>query len=174
MKKYFSLLFIALFALSCEGPVGPQGPPGPEGLPGPIANAFRVTANFTFNGNYQEIFGLPEDIFVLESDIVMVYLRWSESEVGYVWQPLPVTIYFSDGEFQYAFDHTKVDVRLFLDGNIDLSTLGAEWTDNQVFKVVILPADYVNANNVNLKDVEAVMRLVDKSEVKSYNIKELQ
>ena len=34
MKKILTLLFLAAFMISCEGPEGPMGPPGPEGPEG--------------------------------------------------------------------------------------------------------------------------------------------
>ncbi len=37
MKKLFTLLIIAAFAASCEGPMGPMGPQGPAGQDGTVS-----------------------------------------------------------------------------------------------------------------------------------------
>ncbi len=171
MKKYL-LLFLPIFVLSCEGPVGPPGPPGP---PGPIGQAFEVVADFNSANNFSQLFTFPEDIVVFESDIVLVYLLWEvDEETGYdVWQPLPVSIFFVDGELQYAFDHTVADVRIFLTGDINLTALGPTWTQDQIFRVVIMPVEYIQGNNINLKDMEAVMELVDKTAIKRYEMSEI-
>ncbi len=171
MKKYFALL-LGFIIVSCEGPVGPPGPPGP---PGPIGQVFEVIADFTPSNNYSQIFAFPEEIVVYQSDIVVVYLLWEvDQETGYdVWQQLPVSVFFSGGELQYAFDHTVADVRLFLTGDINLNTIGPGFTQDQIFRIVILPSEYVQANNVNLKDTEAVMNLVDEETVKRFESKNM-
>ncbi len=168
MKKYITLL-AALFAVSCQGPVGPPGPPGP---PGPIGQAFEVAADFNPGNNYSQIFAIPDEIVVYESDIVVVYLLWKvDEETGYdVWQPLPVSVFFSNGELQYAFDHTVADVRIFLTGDINLNTLGPAFTQNQIFRVVVLPAEYVQSNNINLQNMKAVMKAVSEKKIKRYII----
>jgi len=172
MKKYLTLFLIPLFAWACKGPAGPQGPPGEPGL---IGQAFEVKANFTPD-DYSQIFGFPQEITVLDTDVVMAYLLWEVNEEtgNDVWQPLPVSVFFDDGELQYAFDHTQADIQLFLTGNTDLSTVGSEWTQDQIFRVVILPVDYIQSNNISLKDAKAVMKLVDKPNIKRYGIKRLQ
>lgn len=161
MKKLTALLSI-LFLASCQldsGTVGPQGPPGPAG---PVGQAFEVQADFSSANNYMQIFEFPPEVEVLESDIVVVYLLWDvDSETGNdIWQQLPVSIFFSNGELQYAFDHTVADVKLFLTGDVDLGTVGSAYTQDQVFRVAILPVDYVQDNNINLGNMDEVMNAV--------------
>lgn len=89
-----------------------------------------------------------------------------DEDAGDIWQPLPASIYFDDGsEMQYTFDHTEFDVQLLLYGNVDLSTVGDDYTQEQLFKVVVLPVEYVETNNVNLGNLQEVMKAVDKSKV---------
>ena len=161
MKK-LTLLFSVLFLTSCiesSGPVGPQGPQGPQGPAGPVGQGFEVEASFDESNGYSEIFAFPSEVEVLETDIVAVYLLWDvDSETGNdIWQPLPVSVFFDDGELQYAFDHTVADVQLFLTGDTDLSTVGDEFTQNQIFRVAILPVDYVQNNNIDMSKMEEVM-----------------
>ncbi len=56
----------------------------------------------------------------------------------------------------YNYDFTQNDVRFFLEGS-DLDGLGSEWTQAQVFRVVVLPT--LNAGRVDLSDLDAVMEM---------------
>lgn len=154
-------LLLGLFLISCEGETGPVGPEGP---PGPVGSAYEVQASFTEENNYSVFSAFPDNIEVLESDIVVVYLLWEvdQSTGNDVWQQLPVSVFFDDGELQYAFDHTLADVQLFLTGDTDLSTVGDEFTQDQIFRIAILPVDYVQSSKVNLSNMEEVMNVVGK------------
>ncbi|WP_211483212.1 hypothetical protein [Fodinibius roseus] len=163
-------MLAALFLISCEGdpgPMGPDGPRGPQGPPGFVGQAFEVEAYFNESNEYSEVFEIPQTIDIDDSDIVSVYWLWDvDEEAGDVWQPLPASVYFDDGgEMQYAFDHTQFDIQLFLYGNVDLGTVGDDYTQEQFFKVVILPVEYVEANKVDLSNMQEVMKAVDKSKV---------
>lgn len=174
MKKYLLLPVIILFAISCEGPVGPQGPEGPQGA---IGQMFEKVVSFTPDHSYEELIIIPENVIIDDTDIIVGYWLYAVNEQTQydVWQQLPASIFFEDGaELQYAYDYTVADIRLYLTGDINLTTLGGGWTKDQVFRFIILPADWVNANKVNLKDMEAVMKLVDKTNIKRYGVNELQ
>lgn len=167
MKGYLQklgLLSLVLVFISCEGEPGPVGPEGP---PGPVGSAYEVQASFTEENNYSVFSAFPDNIEVLESDIVVVYLLWEvdQSTGNDVWQQLPVSVFFDDGELQYAFDHTLADVQLFLTGDTDLSTVGNEFTQDQIFRIAILPVDYVQSNKVNLANMEEVINVVGKENV---------
>ena len=167
MKK-LSLILAVLVMVSCEGDPGPVGPEGPQGPSGPVGQAFEVEANFSESNDYTQFFEIPSSIEVLESDIIAVYLLWEvdENTGNDVWQPLPVSVFFDDGELQYAFDHTFADVKLFLTGDTNLGTVGDSYTQNQVFRVAVLPVDDVRANKLDLSNMDAVMKAVDKSKIK--------
>jgi len=171
MRK-ISLITAVLFLVSCQSEPGLMGPQGPEGPPGPVGQAFEVQTDFSSSNNYSNIIAFPDNIQVLESDIVVVYLLWEvdQNTGNDVWQPLPVSVFFDDGELQYAFDHTLADVELFLTGDKDLNTLGSGFTKDQVFRVVILPVDYVTSNKVNLSNMEDVMKTVDPASVNRIKI----
>lgn len=173
MMRKATILLSIIFLASCEiNSTGPQGPEGPPGPPGPVGQGFEVEASFRGSNGYQEIFAFPNNVEVLSTDIVMAYLLWDvDPSTGYdVWQPLPVSVFFNDGELQYAFDHTLTDIKLFLTGDTDLSTVGDGYTQNQIFRVAILPVDYVQSNSINLQNAEEVMQVIDTSSLKRFGI----
>ena len=61
------------------------------------------------------------------------------------------------GQVVYNFNHTFLDVNLFLDGNVNLDTLGTGFTDGQVFRIAVLPADFGEDFDVDLNNFNEVM-----------------
>ena len=154
---FFTLLLIVV---ACEGD---QGPPGPQGPPGTniLGQVFEVTVNFAPSNGYRSVIDFPQDIEVFESDIVMVYLLETQvddpSGAVDVWAPLPQTFFLNTGgELVYNFNHTFLDVSLFLDGDVNLDAVPFDFIENQVFRIAILPADFANDSNVNLYDYNSV------------------
>lgn len=166
IMRYFIIILSMAFLASCELNSTEVGPPGPEGPSGPVGQGFEVEANFTGSNNYAQIFSIPENIEVFDTDIVVAYLLFEvDQETGNdVWQQLPASFFFEDGELQYAFDHTISDVQLFLTGDTNLNTLGDEFTRNQIFRVAVLPVDYVSSSNIDLSNMDEVMGAVKDSE----------
>ena len=152
MKKILLTLLAVIF-VGCQGEPGPVGPQGPSG---PVGKAYEVEVSFTESNDYSVFSTIPDNIQVLPSDIVTVYLLWEvdQNTGNDVWQPLPVSVFFDDGELQYAFDHTLADVKLFLTGDTNLSTVGPEFREDQIFRIAVLPVDYVESNNVDLGDIK--------------------
>ena len=163
MKKLGYFLLLILF-VGCGGSTGPEGPQGP---PGPTGKAYEVQASFGQSNNYSVVSAFPENIEVLPSDIVMVYLLWEvdQNTGNDVWQPLPVSVFFDDGELQYGFDHTVTDVKLFLTGDKNLNTVGNQFTQDQIFRIAILPVDYVQSNNINPKNADEVMEIINPTKI---------
>lgn len=169
MKNYIIIISTVLLVSCIEGQ-GPAGPQGPQGPPGPVGQAYEVQASFDESNDYSVISTFPDNIEVLESDIVAVYLLWEvDQDTGNdVWQPLPVSVFFDDGELQYGFDHTVSDAKLFLTGDTDLSTVGDEFTQDQIFRVAILPVDYVQANDIDLGNVQEVMNALNMQNIQRF------
>ena len=149
------LPFITMFALLLTACEGPQGPPGFDGLDGInadeyAAQSFERTVDFQYfdDSGLQETFiNLPYDI--LDSDAVLVYRLEGIVEIDGVsteaWAPLPQNFFLENGNIiQYIFNHTFADVELLIDGNFDLSILDSGFTQNQTFRIVIVPADAIN------------------------------
>lgn len=172
MKKITVMLgaFLTLFLISCEGDPGPpgfdglDGPQGPQGPPGPAAGmVIDVIGDFTADGNYGFFYEFQDDgIEVLESDVVLVYLSFDQIEDNTgqpvdIWRLLPQTRLLDQGILQYNYEHDFFRVDIFLESDFDLSTLAPGDTDNQKFRIAILPADFVQTAKLDKSNISAVM-----------------
>jgi hypothetical protein len=84
---------------------------------------------------------------------------------------MPQTYYFSDGgELDFNFDYTRYNVNIFLSANFSLTTLPSSWTQDQTFRIVIIPASF--ATSVNKNSIDAVMSAlkVEKTEIQKINL----
>jgi hypothetical protein len=157
MKKLLLLIpVILLFFNSCTT-IGPPGPPGPPGQDGLLATIFEPSP-ITFNSqnNYENLVNFPSNIKVYDTDIVMAYKLTGVDQGVDIWEPLPQTLYFSDGSLLYGYNHTYADIVFFLDGTVNLGNLDPELTDNIVFRVAIIPADF--AKNVDIFNYSEVVK----------------
>lgn len=159
MRKITALIgLIGLMIFqACEGP---QGPPGLDGLDGQdgvniVSEVFEVEVDFTENNNFQEIFTFDPPIF--DSDVVLSFIQWESDNGTPIWRALPQTVFFEEGVLMYNYDFTSSDFSLFLDGPLDYSLLGPEWTRDQLFRVVVVPGEFASAR-VDLTDYEAVTK----------------
>lgn len=161
MKNLLSISILGIFALfiSCSGPMGPPGPPGPPGPQGPdglIGEAFEVTVNFTLQNQWREEFTLNPPIF--DSDAIMIYLLWEEAGGVDVWRALPQPLIFEEGLLVYNFDFSRVDFSIFLESTFNPIILDNTWTRNQIFRVVIIPAEF--SGRIDLTDYEGVVSML--------------
>lgn len=166
MKKviFAILLFGGILTMACQGPNGPAGPPGPQGpqgVPGTGVNlineVFEVEVNFTAANGYFEAFDLNPPIEA--SDVVLVYLLWEVDGNTDIWRPLPQTNFVPQGILQYTFDFTTSDFGIFMEANFALSELGPQFTDGQIFRVVLIPGDFMIAHpDLDTGNYETVVR----------------
>jgi len=177
MKKIITLLFISVFALtSCgdDGAIGPQGPPGVNGLDGldGLGYTFEETVTFDYFSNenlYSAIIQISDDIATAhpEADAVLVYRLEVLTDDGGefdTWSLIPQNFFIEEGTIQYVYNHTASDVEVIIDGNFDLSNLDAGFTENQTFRVIVIPS-LIFSSGLNLADMEAVMHALDIQEV---------
>ncbi len=146
MKKIFIPLSLSslLFLSSCYT--------NNETIEQTILNqVFETTVSFTNSNDYSQLVNIPQDIVVYESDVILVY--WLEDVISDgsggtfdVWTPLPQTIYTTQGSFQYSFNHTFIDVFLFLQGDINLDSLSSSLTNNQTFRIAVVGAEFAKTN----------------------------
>ena len=154
MKRILSLITVfTLLLTACEGPQGPPGFDGLNGLDGEIiaSSAFEIVLDFTEDNNYEfiEAYGFQ----VLPTDVTLVYILWETINGQDVWRLMPQTVEFEDGNLVYNYDFTQTDVRFFLDGSTNFSTLDNVFTRNQVFRVVVVPADNVGRLDISNFDL---------------------
>ncbi|WGD34679.1 hypothetical protein [Olleya sp. YS] len=155
MKRIASVVSVLVLLLtSCTGP---EGPPGFDGVDGGliVSSAFEIELDFNANTNYEFI--EPYGFYIYPSDVTLVYILWETADGQDIWRLLPQNVFFDDNTvLTYNFDFTQDDVRFFLDGSTNLDTLGSEWTQNQVFRVVVVPAD--NVGRIDYSDINNVMQ----------------
>jgi hypothetical protein len=181
MKKSISALFIlsGLLFAACEGPSGPSGPPGPPGPPGDgsvvLGNeVLEVTVDFTADNEYFQAFALDPPIE--ENDLVLAYLLWEQDGDTDIWRALPQTLFLDEGILQYNFDFTRFDFGLFMEANFTIGEIGPQWTDNQVFRIVLVPGQMlVTDPGLAQDDYQTVLHKVglDHVEVKKIDMRSL-
>ncbi|MGB5238360.1 MAG: collagen-like protein [Flavobacteriaceae bacterium] len=164
---------ILMFFTACEGPVGPPGPPGFDGVDGQdginlLGQVIEIEGTFV-DPDYSLFFEFPQTIEVFESDVVLVYILWGQTEDADglpvdIWRLLPQTRLLDQGILQYNYDHTFFDVSIFLEFDFDPTTLLPGDTDNQIFRIAVLPADFLQGSRVNLSNLEVVMSLLNVEE----------
>jgi len=155
MKKILSILALSAFLFpACEGD---PGIPGPQGNDGGliVSSAFEIVVDFNQGNDFQFI--EPYGFQVFPSDVTLVYILWDTINGQDVWRLLPQTVQFENGSLIYNFDFTQQDVAFFLEGTTNLTTLDDVWTQNQVFRVVVVPAD--NVDGVDISNIENVLSL---------------
>lgn len=165
--------FLTLFLVSCEGDPGPpgfDGLDGPQGLPGidgVQAQVFEVEGvNFSYIGAdnlYETI--LPFDDFtnfdVQANDAVLVYqfdrtVDFEDGGTENVWNLIPQSFFLDQGTIQFTSGHTTQDVEILISGNFDLTNLDIGFTDNQIFRIAILPGVAASAK-MDKSNIAAVM-----------------
>ena len=171
MKKitYFLVAFTILLT-ACEGPQGPpgfDGFDGQNGLDGEVAPAFEFTRDFIADDDYRVFVDYPFEVF--ESEVTLVYRLWEiddETQLE-VWRLLPQTVNFEDGSnLVYNFDFTQFDVSVFLESSSDLNTVGNEWTQDQKFRVIVVPtSNFGRVDYSNLNEVMKVYSITDFTEL---------
>lgn len=161
ISKVFAVMLLAL-AGACMGPEGPSGPPGPQGPRGPQGYPGEEAVvieyeNIDFRAPDYNMF-LEFGYQTLHSDAVLVYALWDVTETTDgepldIWRLLPQTTFQEDGLLNYNYEHTAVDVELFLeaDFNIAQSSLGPGELDDWVIRVVIVPGQYLSNGRSGFK-----------------------
>lgn len=175
MKK--ALLFLAvsvsLIFIACEGDPGPPGPEGAAGI-NILGQVFEYNVDLLFDPGQDAmvspIFAFPSNVEVFESDAILVY-RLTGQDNNFnppadVWTQLPYSEFFSDNTgdvFQYNFNHTFIDIQFLIDGNFDVSTLGLEDTNDQIFRVAVVPSEFAQ-NDLSMSQLLDGLQL-DPSEI---------
>jgi hypothetical protein len=163
MKKIITFLLVitAIGFQSCTGPAGPPGAPGLNGV-NVEAEVFEVTRSFGPQGNFESLIPLNPPIFA--SDVVLVYILWDVDNGTPIWRLMPQTVQLDEGDLIYNYDFTRFDVNLFLSSaDFPLTILGPQWTNNQTFRIVLVPGYFASAR-VNYQDYENTMSILGLTE----------
>lgn len=170
-KKLKTFVWMATLALifvgtsSCEGP---EGLPGLDGV-NVLGKTIEFQTSFLASNNYSSLYTFPSDVLVYESDAVLVYLleeslQGSQGVVD-VWTPLPQSFFVNQGLLQYTFNHTYTDVNILLQANFNLDNLSSAFTQNQVFRVVIMPSEFAQDPSMPIENLNALMERLHIKEV---------
>jgi hypothetical protein len=164
MKKMIVILMLPILALftAC---IFESTVPGHDGKDGNslLGSVFEIEGDFTPSNDWSLYFKFPATFEVFESDVVLVYILWDQvtdksGKVQDVWRLLPQTLVLKEGVLQYNFDYTQSDVEIFLGGTIDLRTLLPAESQDQVFRIVVLPADFAMDNSLDLNNFGLVLK----------------
>ncbi len=165
---------MTLIMVACEGPAGPPGFDGLDGQDGAdginiLGQVYEIEGDFNAGNGYSLFSEFPQTIEVFESDVVLVYLLWDQTEDSNgepvdIWRLLPQTRILDQGLLQYNYDHTFLDVNIFLESDFDLATLPSGDTDNQVFRIAIVPADFAAAAKFDKSNIGQVMDMLNVTE----------
>jgi hypothetical protein len=135
-----------------------------------VAEAFDLnTINLGFEsatGRYEYLVDFNEMLY--PSDVILVYRRVTDNGVA-AWQQIPRTLYIGGtDEVDYDFNFTREDLLIFADANFDLAT-APEFTVNQTFRVVIIPADASARMDYSNYETVAAKFNIKESDVKIIN-----
>ena len=180
MQKNLSILVLLFVGLltSCVGDIGPQGPPGFDGFDGQdgldgadglIGTIFEVEATFTEANGYEVYADIPSSIDIFDTDVILAYTLSGVDDGVDIWEQLPQTLFLDNGILLYGFDFTVADIRFFLDGTINLTTLDPLYTDNILFRVAVIPADF--AASIKTENINEVMSALKIDTVERIQIK---
>ncbi|WP_041633283.1 hypothetical protein [Maribacter sp. HTCC2170] len=185
MRKISIVLgaLLSLFIMACEGPAGFDGLDGLDGRDGLdgqdgvniLGNVIDIEGDFVAD-DYSIFYEFPQTVEVFESDVVLVYILWDQTEDANgeavdIWRLLPQTRLLDQGILQYNYDFTFFDVNIFMEANFDLATLPSGDTDGQIFRIAILPAELAAGSRLDRSNVKAVMNTLGVQETDVQKVK---
>ncbi len=163
---------LLIFA-GCQGPDGPPGPIGPQGPQGPPGTGgggtdlgnevFEIEIDFSAATGYFEAFVLDPPIG--QNDVVLAFMLWDFVDGTDIWRALPQTNFLDEGILKYDYDFSRSDFALFMEATFNLDLLGPVWTNGQVFRIVLVPAQGLSEHGMpqTLGELEQWLPLEDRS-----------
>lgn len=158
MKKYFSIMFLALlaiFAVSCEDDRNDDFADN---------DTYPLMRDITGSFNSGNSYTITQGIDISTTDVVLVYRDInSGNSNGSVWQLLPKTEYLTNSrELDYNFLFDSQNIEIYTEANFDQATLlpaeSAMYLNNQRFRIVLVPAAQVKNANLNYSDYDSVIK----------------
>ena len=174
MKKLNLFLgaLVTILFISCEGPQGPPGLNGFDGLDGvdgaqgPAgeefeAIAFEIEIDLVLNTNTNTYeFGpeqYPQDVILIPDDVILIYRLENITDGLDVWRQLPQPFFSDQGLLYYNFDFTAGDYSLFIEPDFDVNLVPTDLVQNQVFRIVVIPADLGASAKFDTSNINNVM-----------------
>jgi hypothetical protein len=158
MKKIITLFAVIgmLVLQGCTGPEGIPGRDGDKGEPGFVSEVFELkNVNFINNPTDGYIIYQKLTPTIFDSDVILIYrLAGTLNSSTPIWQPIPRTLFLTQGELDYDFDFSKEDFTIYAGGNYNLS-LTPQYLNNQTFRIVIVPGSF--STSVDTSNYNAVM-----------------
>lgn len=158
MKKYFSILLLAIFgfmAFSCDDDRN-------DNVIVDDYDTYPVMADITGSFNANNSYTIQEGITLGSNDVVLVYRQSGTDNGAPIWQQIPKTLYLNEGELDYNFDFTRSDVQIYAEGTINFPAQSAAFSsaylNNQRFRIVLVPASQATSATVNYSDYDSVIR----------------
>lgn len=174
MKKTGTILsvFLSLLIFSC---VGSRGEDGLDGIDGDLfeAEAFEINLDMIYNADdntfeyFDSYIGSPT---VLESDVVLIYRLEKIDNGTDVWRQLPQPVVTADGTFFFNFDFTSSDYSIFIEPEFDATLISTEFTDDQWFRVVIVPVQILTSSKIDTSNISNVLNAigVEESQIQQF------
>lgn len=124
-----------------------------------IAQSFETTVDF-IGPDYEVVIPTPNSIDQFENDMTLVYLLWDETPAD-TWRLLPQVLYTDFGEFQYNYQATTINTRIFIDApaSTDLNQLSTADISNQTFRIVRIPVGLFSSD-LDINNYDAVMSAI--------------
>ena len=121
-----------------------------------IAEVFEIkNINFVFDPTDGYIIYQKLTPAIFDSDVILIYrLAGTVNANIPIWQPIPRTLFLTQGELDYDFDFSREDFTIYAGGTYNLS-LTPQYLNNQTFRIVIVPASF--AASVDTRNYNAVM-----------------
>ncbi|MGB7393341.1 MAG: collagen-like protein, partial [Pricia sp.] len=172
--------FLTLFIVSCEGDPGPPGRDGLEGPQGPagegeFARVFEVDGvDFVYideQNLYETILTFDDftSFDVQPNDGILVYqfdraVDFDNGNTENVWNLIPQSFFTEQGTVQFTSGYTATDVEILISGNFDLIDLDTGFTQDQIFRIVIVPGIAAEAkmDKANIASVMSTFGLSEK------------
>ncbi|MFP9115504.1 hypothetical protein ACLI1A_16315 [Flavobacterium sp. RHBU_3] len=116
--------------------------------------------NFNSSNSFSQLITFDSQLYPY--DMVLVYRQGYDSAANVaIWELTPRNYNFDNGDIiGYDFNFTQNDVELYMLANFDLTLASGTYTQNQVFRIVIIPGSLngQGKKSVNYKDYNAVMK----------------
>ncbi len=168
MKKKITLILAIIGMITLQSCTVNDNGHEPQDDKDTISEVFELkNVNFGVDGNNQYSIYRKLTPQIYASDVILIYrLSGTIDNNTPIWQPIPRTLYLTQGELDYDFDFSKEDFTIYAGGSYDL-TLTPSYLSNQTFRIVIVPASFSNKSATT-----ASLPMDYESVIKRFNIKE--